>query len=143
VNKAAEAWKSFWIGAVGGRRAGYLVRYVIVGLLNTAWYTVLLILFLNKTSFPHPFSVGLAFVLSMAFQYFANKYFTFRTRALSLREALRYISVALANYLLSVAVVWVALDTLHLPKVVVSILSSGIVAVTGFLLSRFWVYRTK
>ena len=126
---------------VSRTRPGAFLRYALVGALNTALYCALLWAFIRRGALPYPLSVALAFLLSMCFQYFANKYFTFKVAKRSVSEVVRYIVAAAANYGLSVGIVWTGLDVFHLSRLMICVVSAGIVGSTGFLLSLLWVFR--
>ena len=128
---------------MSNKPSGAFLRYALVGGLNTALYCALLWLFVQRGTMPYPLSVALAFVLSMCFQYLANKYFTFKVSKRSAAEVIRYAVVAAINYCLSVGIVWTGLEILHTTKFVISVVSAVIVGSTGFLLSLLWVFRQK
>lgn len=119
----------------------FLPRYILVGIVNTVIYSCLLWFFLSVNKFQHPVSVGLAFIMAMCFQYFANKHFTFGVESSSLRGVYRYLVAALVNYIFSVFVVWVGLDIISLSTFSASLLSAFFASVIGYFLSLFWVYR--
>lgn len=121
--------------------AKYFARYIVVGLSNTLIYSGLLWFFLAMDRFAYPTSIAFAFSLAMIFQYFANKYYTFEVRSLSVSEVIRYFVLAGLNYIISVFLVWIGLDLLHLNFLAASVISAGFVAGFGFLMSMLWVYK--
>jgi putative flippase GtrA len=122
-------------------KAAFFARYILVGLANTAIYSGLLWLFLRSDKFPYAVAIGFAFVLAMIFQYLANKYFTFGATSSSWPEVFRYLASAGLNYGVSVVVVWFSLELLGLTVLSASLISAATVALLGFLVSLFWVYR--
>jgi putative flippase GtrA len=117
------------------------IRYAIVGVGNTILYCLLLWLLLSTTSLRHGVAVTLAFCLAMLFQYFANKAFTFRSRRRIGPEFVRYLIVALINYVLNILLVWVLLDVLAASRLVTVAVMGIVSGGCGYALSLLWVYR--
>lgn len=82
-----------------------------------------------------------AFGVSMAFQYTANRIFTFRSRNVVAKEIRRYLVMAGFTYVLSTSLVWFMADIAHAPTPLTAIVVAGLTAGAGFLFSQLWVYR--
>ena len=115
----------------------------MVGVANTAFYSLLLWQFMSIEYLPYPVAIGFAFGIAMIFQYLANKYFTFGSIARSFSEVARYITGAGINYLISVLIVWVCLDIIHTSKLIASVFSAFLAATVGYLISFSWVYKNE
>jgi len=117
------------------------IRYALVGLANTIIYFSLLWFFLDWNIFSYAVSVGLAFGIAISFHYLANKYFTFDSHSRSFAELVRYFSMAVVNYCVSLITVWFCLDIISISTFLASVISSLIVIVLGYFISFFWVFR--
>ncbi len=89
-----------------------------------------------------PFVVGAAsFVSCTPLSYAGHRWVTFESDAPMTPEARRYLAKALVGLLLSAAVTHLALVTFALPRLAGLVVTSVVVPVVGFLLSRHWVFR--
>jgi putative flippase GtrA len=82
-------------------------------------------------------------MISMIFQYLANKRFTFKSQSKSLFEVFRYLMMVTINYFLSLLMVWFLLTLIKVSPFESSAISAFVVAASGFILSFFWVYKEK
>lgn len=122
---------------------GQLLRYSLVGLANTFFYAGLLFISLKFLEAPRPVSVAAAFVIAMIFQYLANRSFTFRSKQGVGGELLRYLIAALLNYIITLVIIFIAIDFLSFSEAWASISAGLLTAVTGYLFSLLWVFRNE
>lgn len=122
---------------------GQLLRYSLVGLINTFFYAVLLFISLKSLEAPRPVSVAAAFVIAMIFQYFANRSFTFRSKQRLGGELLRYLIAALLNYIITLVVIFIAVDCLRLSEAWASVSAGLLTAFTGYFFSLLWVFSNE
>ena len=120
---------------------GRFAKYTAVGVVNTFLYAALLFLFLKHVDMPKPILVAVAFLLAMSFQYFANRAFTFRSEEKISKELPKYFAAALVNYLITLLVVFVAIDILLVSEAWASILASLVTAISGYFLALIWVFK--
>lgn len=93
---------------------------------------------------PINWSVSTAYVASVIVHFFGNKLFTFGGSAkLYASEILRYLSLVMLNYLITVVVVWLIVDVLKSNPYMATMISIAITAGIGFALSKFWVFNRK
>lgn len=118
-----------------------LVRFGIVGVLNTIIYTALLFSFLDLLKWGSFVAVTLSYVLSIAFQFTANKYFTFQANGSVKGQIVRYLATAGISYLGSLLIVWQLSDTMQLPMVYVIAACAFYSASLGYVAGHFWIYR--
>ena len=67
-----------------------LLRFLIVGCINTAVGAAIMFGLYNLAGCSYWFSSAANYVLTSVLSFFLNKHFTFRSRAYSLREVLRF-----------------------------------------------------
>lgn len=77
------------------------VRFVIVGLINTAVGTAIMFLAYNAFHLSYWLSSSLNYILASILSYFLNKYFTFKSQGKSLKEVLRFALNIAICYLLA------------------------------------------
>lgn len=88
------------------------VRFLVAGIINTACTFALYWLLLPTLSYAPAYTVS--FVSGIALSYFLHSMFVFRTGA-SVRSAILFPSVYLAQYLVGLVVLWIWVDLLDLP----------------------------
>ncbi|EMK7725987.1 TPA: GtrA family protein [Yersinia enterocolitica] len=118
-----------------------LVKYLFVGVFNTIFYMAILYSLLKYTLYPEFISVAIAFLICMFFQYSANRIFTFRSKQSISIEIPKYICSAIINYLIGVVVVVLTRNVFELSDLLCSVISSVVLALSGFVISLLWVYR--
>lgn len=84
-------------------------------------------------------SASAGFFCGLAVNYLFHARMTFTTRA-SLGSLWRYLSIVALNYLITVAIVWLA-DILFAHPLAGKIASLPVVAINGYFLSKYWVFR--
>lgn len=87
----------------------------------------------------HTAAVSLGFLLSLGVNYLGHTLITFRSSS-SLRSALSFSVVVLMNYLITMILTSLSF---HYFETVMpgKLISLFVVAVNGFLLSKYWVFR--
>ncbi|MGW2702053.1 GtrA family protein [Streptomyces sp. NPDC001340] len=112
-----------------------IVTFAAVGVINTATYYCLYLLFL--TWLPYLAAHILAFLLSMIGSFFLNARFTYRTRP-TWRKFLLFPLTNATNFLITTAGVYVIVDVLHAGSRFAPLLASAAAIPVTFVVSR-WV----
>ncbi|MFF8427448.1 GtrA family protein [Streptomyces sp. NPDC016566] len=112
-----------------------IVTFAAVGVINTATYYCLYLLFLAWL--PYLAAHILAFLLSMIGSFFLNARFTYRTRP-TWRKFLLFPLTNVTNFLITTAGVYVIVDVLHAGSRFAPLLASAAAIPVTFVVSR-WV----
>lgn len=87
----------------------------------------------------------LAWVVAVLFAYVTNRTLVFgsKVRGVSarLRELLSFAGARVATLLLETAILYVAVDRMRFPNLLVKLLANVLVVVLNYLLSKFWIFR--
>ena len=118
-------------------------RYALVGVVNTLFYGFLLYMAISYLNLPRTVAIAISFVMSMLFQYSANRIFTFNSFNRVYSEMPRYLLAALFNYLLTLALFMLLLDYLAFNTLAASLITSLTVATSSYLLALVWVYKVR
>ncbi|MFF9174835.1 GtrA family protein [Streptomyces sp. NPDC014793] len=110
-----------------------IVTFAVVGVVNTAVYYGLYLLFLHRL--PYLGAHVLAFLLSMVGSFFLNARFTYRTRP-TWRKFLLFPLTNLTNFLVTTAGVYVIVDVLHAGNRFAPLLASAVAVPVTFVVSR-------
>ena len=120
------------------RLSGQIIVFALVGVVNTAIYYGLYLLFLNWL--PCLGAHIVAFVLSMTGSFFLNARFTYRTRP-TWRTFLLFPLTNATNFLITTAGVYVIVDVLHAGNRFAPLLASGAAIPVTFAGSRVIMLR--
>jgi len=92
----------------------------------------------------HPrISVSVAYFISVAFHFSANRLFVFQAHTKTVyKDIFRYLCVLLLNYLITITVVEFVSNSLSLSPYFGVLASVGITVMTGFVLMKFWVFQS-
>ncbi|MET8807790.1 GtrA family protein [Streptomyces sp. NPDC004546] len=112
-----------------------ILTFAAVGVINTATYYCLYLLFLNWL--PYLFAHVIAFVTSMIGSFFLNARFTYRTRP-TWRKFLLFPLTNVTNFLVTTSGVYVIVDVLHAGSRFAPLLASAAAIPVTFVVSR-WV----
>lgn len=87
-------------------------------------------------------AVSIAYAAAVLFHFFMNRRFAFRRHGSGLgTHAVRYLAMVAVNYGITLAVMELAVSGLLLSPYGGVVLATGATFLTGYLLSRFWVFR--
>jgi len=112
--------------------------YITVGVL-TALVDVGTMALLMKNGTMVQLATTSGFVLGLAVNYVLHAHFTFVTR-IHWINALRFWVIVALNYCLTLMFVWAA-QWIGLDAITGKLASLPVVAITGFLLGKFWAFR--
>ncbi|WP_433449179.1 GtrA family protein [Streptomyces sp. CA-142005] len=112
-----------------------ILTFAAVGVINTATYYCLYLLFLNWL--PYLFAHVIAFVTSMIGSFFLNARFTYRTPP-TWRKFLLFPLTNVTNFLVTTSGVYVIVDVLHAGSRFAPLLASAAAIPVTFVVSR-WV----
>lgn len=120
-----------------------IISFAAVGILSAIINLASFSFFWTFLHIHYKLAVSFAYILSVLFHFFANKYFTFKQRhSRVLAQISRYLTVTALNYLITLCVVYLAVETFHLSPYLAIIAAIGVTVNTGFILSHFWIFRT-
>ena len=122
-----------------------IIRYLFFGgltvLVNLASY----VFFTELLHWSILFSNVLSIVIALLFAYITNTLFVFKNKAQSLRHGiavfLKFISSRLFTMLLEIAGVALLVNIFFLDDLLAKTVLQGVVIITNYVLSKFFVYR--
>lgn len=88
--------------------------------------------------------VSVSYLMAASFHFFANRKFTFVASGGDVRaQVIRYVSILLLNYLITIGVVSYLVDFLFFSHYVAAVIAIGLTVAVGYLTSKFWVFSKK
>lgn len=120
------------------------LKFLFVGGCTASLQMIALWTCLHALRLTNQIAVLSAYVVAVIFHYFANRYFTFQMKKeLNFKEIVRYVSLVFFNYLITFFVTTFAMDVFHFSAYVGTVFSIMITVGVTFLLSHFWVFKTR
>ncbi len=90
----------------------------------------------------HIFAVSLSYSISATFHFYTNRHLTFKTKDPGMISQLfKYIFLIFLNYIITLGIVQFSLLFINSSPYVGVILSTGATAITGYLLSKYWIFK--
>jgi len=121
---------------------GRLVRFGLVGGATAAIYFAVLTLNLELLRASYTLAVSISYVVSVIFQFAANKYFTFGSKTTRFgRQLPKYLVLLILNYLVTIVVVKFVVEILALSAYCGVLASVPLIMVIGYVLSRRWIFK--
>jgi len=121
-----------------------LIKFGIVGVMNTAVDFLVYTLLVSVLGWGLYISQVISYSCGMLNSYGINRKWTFSTKnGFFSGELVRFILLNLSMMLLGMAIIWFCTQHLLLHKLVAKLISTVLVLVVNFLVSNFWVFRSK
>lgn len=112
-----------------------LLRFCIVGVVNTGTYYGLYLLFLHVFGLVYLVSHISAFILSMIGSFFMNTYFTYKTKP-TLKKFFQFPLTYVVNVTVTTSSVYLLVDQLGMDKNIAPLLASLIAIPFTFIVSK-------
>ncbi|HEY4455946.1 MAG TPA: GtrA family protein [Pseudonocardiaceae bacterium] len=109
---------------IGRFNLGRILRFAIVGVINTGTFYVLYLLF-KKISLPYFLAYTVAFILAMIGSYFLNCYFTFKVKP-TWKKFLLFPLSNLANYVITSVGLVVLVHALNMNTTIAPLVAAAI-----------------
>ena len=86
-------------------------------------------------------AVSIAFIIGVLFHFNANRYFTFKSQAVSFQQQIpRYVVLLMIGYLSTLTITYSMVEMGHFSPYVGYVVAIGVTVGINYLLSRFWVF---
>ncbi|WP_149179917.1 GtrA family protein [Streptomyces sp. TRM49041] len=121
--------------------SGQIVRFALVGVVNTATYYGCYLLLLTL-GLPYVAAHVVAFLLAMTGSFFLNSYFTYRTRP-TWRKFLLFPLTNAANFVITTAGVYLLVDVAGMSSRYAPLLAAAAAIPITFLVSRTIMLRPE
>jgi putative flippase GtrA len=119
-----------------------LFFYAVVGFFNTLLYILMFQLLWKILYLNYRFAVTGAYLVSVIFHFSTNRIITFQSGQGKLYHQIpRYIAMIVINYLITIAVVEVTVGVMLRSPNVGMLCAVVITVITGYLLSKHWVFQ--
>ena len=115
------------------------LRYATVGLASNL-LLYLAYLGLTAAGLGYKAAMTLLYACGVLITFMANRSWSFEHRGLTRAAFVRYVMAYILGYLLNFVLLWFAVDRLHLPHQGVQAVAVVLVAISLFLMHKYWVF---
>ena len=119
-----------------------LIKFIFVGLLNTGVYYVVYFVLL-RLGFFYAISHTIGNIIGIINSYFWNKFFTFRSKAKSINETLRFITVCILHYLFVLLIIYICIEHMGTSPELAGLIGAFIGMIVSYLGHKFWSFKIK
>jgi putative flippase GtrA len=121
-----------------------ITKFGIVGAVTAAIYFLVIWIANSLVGVHYIISTTVAYVIATTFHFLANRHFTFSAVDESHRNQVpRYLVLWVINYIITVVIVSFCVKNLGLSSYIGVCASIAVTVMTGYLFSRFWVFRVR
>ncbi|MEX3916234.1 GtrA family protein [Paraburkholderia sp. BR10872] len=121
-----------------------LAKFGIVGAITAAIYFLVMWIANSLIGLHYLISITAAYIASTTFHFFANRHFTFGAVDEShSNQLLRYLVMWGVNYVITIIIVSLCVKDFGLSPYIGVCISVFVTVMTGYLFSRFWVFRVR
>lgn len=93
------------------------------------------------TSLNYEVSISISYILSVIFHFTANRRFTFKRHDVHFYHQLpKYLCMVLFNYIITLGVMYFIVEVTQLSPYVGNVAAIGMTVMTGYAMSRYWVF---
>ncbi|WP_428408186.1 GtrA family protein [Hyphococcus sp.] len=121
--------------------AGQLIRFGVVGAINTATTFVVIVLLMLALHWSPLAANAAGYCVGLCVSYFLNKRFTFKQRAAVRRSAWRFVGAFVMAYSANALILMGAIRLLSLNAVIAQGAAAVAYTLSFFVLCKFWVFR--
>ena len=119
-----------------------MIKFGIVGAMTATLYFLVMWLANSLFRLNYIASISIAYFISTTFHFLANRHFTFdAAKERQHSQIFRYLVMWVLNYLITIAIVSICVETLMLSAYLGVCISVVFTVLTGYFLSRFWVFK--
>ncbi|OBZ13441.1 polysaccharide synthesis protein GtrA [Bacillus sp. FJAT-26390] len=113
---------------------GEIIRFIIVGILNTGFtYVLYLILLLY---FPYSIAYTISYFLGIIISYLLNTFLVFK-QPISIKRIIKFPIIYVVQYLINLLLVFILVDTINMNEKIALLISIAITFPITFILTRY------
>ncbi|WP_433745068.1 GtrA family protein [Falsibacillus pallidus] len=113
-----------------------IIRFIIVGCINTLTYYILYLLFQSVLGIYYLASHIMAFLISMVGSFYMNSYFTYKTKP-TLKKFLQFPLTYVVNITVTTSAIYILVELFHWNEQISPLLASLLAIPFTFAISRF------
>lgn len=120
-----------------------VISFLTVGLLTAVIYFSLFTMTWKWLQIDYKVAVSISYISAAIFQFISNRNVTFKSREENIIYQLsKFIVLLIINYILTLIIVIGLVNKLSVYPYFAILISIGVTVISGFLLSKLWVFKT-
>lgn len=120
------------------------IKYIFIGGMTALLYLGAIALGTEILGVEYRVVVSFSYFMAVSFHFVSNRRFTFGASGGNIRiQVVRYVSVLLLNYLITISVVTCSVEFLFFSNLAAATMAICSTVVIGYLTSKFWVFNKK
>ncbi len=120
------------------------LKFGLVGGTTAAIYFLVMWVAQSVLMLYYVISVSVAYLFSSVFHFLANRHYTFgAVKDRHERQLIRYLTVWLFNYAITLAIVGICVELFHLSSYLGVCVAVVFTTLISYALSRYWVFKIK
>lgn len=124
---------------IDAQTGGQLMRYIVVGAASNS-LLYLAYLGLTVVGLGHKTAMTFLYITGGLISFIVNRAWSFKHKGSGHSAFARYSVTYILGYLFNLALLWLFVDRLHQPHQFVQAVAIVLVAVSLFLMNKFWVF---
>ncbi len=117
------------------------IKYFIVGFSGLFLDLGLLALCTKVFGWNPTISLIFSQIIVLAYNFVLNKYWSFANKAIPHKQIMRYLSLAGANYVLSLVIMYIFNERFGYEELIVRLATIALMVGWNFFLYKYWVYK--
>ena len=120
-----------------------LSRFLIICVTSTIIDLFSLFILKEKLNFNPVFAVSINQFFVIMYNFLLNKYWSFNSKKMPLQQFIKYLILVLFNYLISIFLMYIFYQKLHINYIVIRLFSICFMFIVNFILYKNWIYKDK
>jgi putative flippase GtrA len=116
-------------------------KFLGVGAIATLIQYLILVLLVEGLSIRPYIASTFGYVVSAIFNYVANYYFSFGSKANHISAVSKFLIVVFLGLQVNAAIVFFSTEKMHLHYILSQIFATGIVTIVNYFLLKYWAYK--
>ena len=111
----------------------YLIRFIILGVINTTltYFLYLIFLFL----LPYVWAFSITYLCGLVFIYFLSSYWVFKKK-IAVKSGMNFLIYHLAKYLVNILALWIFIDLIGLSEKIAPLIAIALLTPIFYLISK-------
>ena len=111
----------------------YLIRFIILGVINTTltYFLYLIFLFL----LPYVWAFSITYLFGLIFSYFLSSYWVFKKK-IAVKSGMNFLIYHLAKYLVNILALWIFIDLIGLSEKIAPLIAIALLTPIFYLISK-------
>lgn len=120
-----------------------IVKFLIVGGSSVLIDIGLLIVLKEKFNFHPAFAIATNQIFVVTYNFLLNKYWSFKTKKMAIKQFSRYLILVFFNYLTSIGLMYLLYDRFGINYKIARVFSIALLCIINFIFYKHWVYKKK